>query len=162
MITEENRSESDLKQNSGQALGQTLKPIAKEIRFRCPHCQKLYCCGGDVFEGDSPVFDCAACEASFTLLAETDNYGLFVTKKPEKNLLETCPKCSNLKPQKTDECPSCGVYVSKYVELQKAQSPVLYEMNQLWQSVVSHFDDDQYHQDFLNRCHQKIDRKSVV
>lgn len=149
MITEQSRSENEKSQPG-------INPGAKEIRFRCPHCQKLYCTTSDVFEGEEPFFDCASCDKAFYLTTESGDFGLFKTRTPEKIALNTCPKCSNLKPQKSDECPSCGVFESKYVELQKVESPVLYEMNALWQKVVAHFDEDQYHQDFLNRCHQQM------
>lgn len=43
--------------------------------------------------------------------------------------------------------------VSKYLELQKLESPALYDLNRQWQQVVIHFDEDQYHQDFINKCH---------
>lgn len=147
MITE-SHSEKDKHQ-----LGQN----EKDVRFRCPHCQKLYKTSSDVFEGVEPAeFDCMSCQKAFMLTQKTDDFGLFVTQMPEKASFEACPKCSNLKPKKQDECPSCGIFVSKYLELQKAESPVLYELNQMWQGVVTHFDQDQYHQDFLNKCHQKM------
>lgn len=154
MITEVNRSENEKTQSGVVGLGNAQK--AKEIRFRCPHCQKLYCTGEDVFDGTEPEFDCAACDKGFKLTTQVDSFGLYATKLPEKMVMSTCPKCSNLKPQKMDECPSCGIFVSKYLELQKAESPVLFEMNQLWQNVIAHFDEDQYHQDFLNRCHHSM------
>ena len=128
----------------------------QEIRFRCPHCQKLYRTTADVFEGNNPEFDCAGCSQAFILRREINDFGLFVTAAPEKYKFEPCPKCSNLKPLHSDECPSCGVFASKYLELQKAESPMLYEINKLWQDVVTHFDEDRYHQDFLNRCHQHM------
>ena len=129
----------------------------QDIRFRCPHCQKLYRTTSDVFEGSQAAeFDCMSCDKAFTLKTELDSFGMYVTQAPERTVFEACPKCSNLKPKKEDECPSCGVFVSKYIELQKNESPALYELNQMWQSVVSHFDQDQYHQDFLNKCHQSM------
>ena len=152
MITEQNRSENE----KSQQVAKELSPTAKEIRFRCPHCQKLYCTTSDVFDGTEPSFDCSACDKAFILTTQADDFGLFKSRAPEKMALRTCPKCSNLKPQQSDECPSCGVLESKYVEIQKVESPVLYEMNVLWQKVVSHFDEDQYHQDFLNKCHQQM------
>jgi hypothetical protein len=152
MITEQNRSVNERGQRGTKSLG----PIAKEIRFRCPHCQKLFCTTEDVFDGEQPDFDCAACDKSFSLTTELDGFGLYVARMPEKMRFCTCPKCSNMKPQGSDECPSCGVFESKYIQLQKAESPVLFELNQLWQIVVANFDEDHYHQDFLNRCHQKM------
>ncbi|MCC2678027.1 MAG: hypothetical protein K0R29_603 [Pseudobdellovibrio sp.] len=150
MNTEMIRSENERSQPG-------VTPVAKEVRFRCPHCQKLYCTTNDVFEDEKePGFDCASCDKAFYLTTETGEFGLFKTKTPEKIALSTCPKCSNLKPQKSDECPTCGVLESKYIQLQKDESPVLYEMNALWQKVVANFDEDQYHQDFLNRCHQQM------
>jgi len=153
MITDQNRSENETSQ-PGAVIPE--KQLAKEVRFRCPHCQKLYCTTTDVFEGNEPSFDCAACDKAFYLTTETDGYGLFKARTPERIALSTCPKCSNLKPQRSDECPSCGVLESKYVELQKLESPVLYEMNVLWQKAVSNFAEDQHHQDFLNKCHQQM------
>lgn len=127
----------------------------QEVRFRCPHCQKLYRTGADVFEGAAPEFDCAACDKGFVLTHQIDSYGLYVAKATQHQF-EACPKCSNLRPAKQDECPSCGIFVSKYIEMQKAESPVVYELNQMWQNVVMQFDNDSVHQDFLNRCHQNM------
>ncbi len=128
----------------------------QDVRFRCPHCQKLYKTSFDVFEGSEPEFDCSSCAKSFLLTSELDNFGLFSTKLQSHKSFEVCPKCSSLKPHQSDECPSCGVFASKYLDLQKAQSPALFELNQQWQKVVTHFDEDQYHQDFLNKCHLKL------
>lgn len=128
----------------------------QEVRFRCPHCQKLYRTSSDVFEGSDPEFDCSNCSKSFLLSGQQDSFGLFVTSSPSQKRFDVCPKCSSLKPHKVDECPTCGVFASRYLELQKAESPVIFELNQQWQKVVTHFDDDQYHQDFLNKCHLKM------
>jgi hypothetical protein len=127
----------------------------QEVRFRCPHCQKLYRTGSDVFDGSTPEFDCAACDKGFVLTHQIDSFGLYVAKSAQHQF-EACPKCSNLRPAKQDECPSCGVFVSKYIEMQKAESPVVYELNQMWQNVVLQFDNDIVHQDFLNKCHQHM------
>lgn len=137
-------------QQNTQSIGE------QEVRFRCPHCQKLYRTGADVFDGESPEFDCSSCDQIFSLAQEQDSFGLFITKAGPQARFESCPKCSNLKPHKSDECPNCGVLASKYNELQKLESPALYELNQAWQKVMQNFDQDQYHQDFLNKCHIKM------
>jgi hypothetical protein len=145
--------------NSGRQTDQNISGWGlQEVRFRCPNCQKLYRTSADVFEGNDPEFDCSSCATPFTLSAEQDMFGLFKTTEPrnQKKNFGVCPKCSNLKPNNNDECPSCGVYGSRYLELQKSESPVLFELNQQWQKVVTHFDEDQYHQDFLNKCHLKM------
>ncbi|MEQ1723414.1 MAG: hypothetical protein ABL930_09580 [Pseudobdellovibrio sp.] len=144
--------------NSGRQTDQMSRSLGEqEVRFRCPHCQKLYRTSADVFQGSDPEFDCSSCAKPFLLSGEQDMFGLFVTTQPSQNKsFDVCPKCSSLKPQNSDECPSCGVYASRYLELQKAESPVLFELNQQWQRVVTHFDEDQYHQDFLNKCHLKM------
>ena len=130
--------------------------VDQEIRFRCPHCQKLYRTGSDVFDGASPEFDCSGCEKAFFLTHDVDSFGLYKTNGLNHNAFASCPKCSNLKPANADECPSCGVFASKYLELQKAESPLLFELNKLWQKVIANFDNDQHHQDFLNKCHQSM------
>jgi transposase-like protein len=63
MITEQGLANSLVNENPQQ------QPVAgaTEVRFRCPHCQKLYCTTTDVFEGDEPSFDCAACDKAFKL-----------------------------------------------------------------------------------------------
>ena len=128
----------------------------QEIRFRCPHCQKLYRTGTDVFDGVTPEFDCSNCEKSFFLTRTADAFGLYATNGLNHNSFATCPKCSNLKSTTEDECVSCGVFASKYLELQKAESPLLFELNKHWQKVMANFDNDQFHQDFLNKCHQSL------
>jgi hypothetical protein len=149
-------------QNSGTNIaptttsGSVASTPNSQVRFRCPHCQKLYQTGTDVFEGSAPEFDCSSCSKTFTLTTQQDAFGLYNTSFEKQAVFSTCPKCSGLKPQKSDECPSCGVLASKYIALQKVESPALFELNQCWQKVMNHFDDDQYHQDFLNKCHMKM------
>lgn len=128
----------------------------QEVCFRCPYCQKLYKTSHDVFEGSAPQFDCASCAKPFLLINTKDSFGLFKTSEQGQKSFSTCPKCSALKPHNSDECPTCGVFASKYIELQKAESPVLFELNQQWQKVLLNFDQDQYHQDFINKCHLKL------
>lgn len=130
--------------------------LAQDVRFRCPHCQKLYSTSVDVFDGVTPEFDCASCSKSFILNQQTDAFGLYSTSMPVKTQFDSCPKCSHLKPITSDECPSCGIIVSKYLDLQKAESPVLYELNKQWQQVVIFFDEEHKHQDFINKCHQNM------
>ena len=152
----------------------TLKPrqrdynsdykISVEVCFRCPFCQKLYKTSHDVFEGSNqninlkspPEFDCSSCSKSFLLTNVQDAFGLFLTSEQSQKSFSTCLKCANLKPHNSDECPSCGVFASKYIELQKSESPVLYELNLQWQKVLNNFDQDQFHQDFINKCHLKL------
>lgn len=147
MEIERRNIQDELSVNGTTAQGQ-------EIRFRCPHCQKLYRTSTDVFDGQGPAeFDCASCDHPFMLSREIDSFGLYATAVPPKAKFDSCPKCSHLKPAEIDECPSCGIVVSKYLELQKHESPALYDLNRQWQQVVIHFDEDQYHQDFINKCH---------
>lgn len=136
----------------------TQKSIVSEpqVCFRCPHCQKLYKTSPDVFEGNDAEFDCAGCSKAFILTDEQDSFGLFLTTEKRQKSFSACPKCSSLKPHNTDECLSCGVFATKYLELQKSESPLLFELNQQWQKVLINFDKDQYHQDFINKCHLKL------
>lgn len=127
-----------------------------EVCFRCPQCQKLYKTDLNVFDGGDAEFDCSSCALSFLLKKEQDAFGLFVTSEKQLRSFMSCPKCSSLKPKKTDECPTCGVFASKYIEAQKAESPLLFELNQQWQKVLLNFDQDQFHQDFINKCHLKL------
>ncbi len=59
-------------------------------------------------------------------------------------------------PEAAKDCPSCGVYIEKYQEMVQAESPLLFELNQLWVKVVENFTDDQRHQNFLNLCQQRM------
>ncbi len=133
--------------------------IAQEVRFRCPHCQKLYCTQNDVFAGSllsQPAFDCTSCSQAFSLTHELNEVGLYVTTTHNQAQFAECPKCTNLKPLKSDECPTCGVLVSKFEELQKIESPALFELSQLWQKVLADFTLATSHQNFINACHQKM------
>ncbi len=129
---------------------------AQEVRFRCPHCQKLYCTQNDVFEGADPLFDCVSCKKSFLLSRDVDSFGLFMTDTSNRTQFAECPKCFQLKPIKGDECPSCGVLISKFEEVQKAESPELFELSKMWQRVLADFTFEQAHQKFINACHQKM------
>lgn len=142
-----------------QAGGPTSQTIAQDVRFRCPHCQKLYCTQNNVFEGSlvaHPSFDCVSCHKSFSLTREVNEFGLYVTNTASQMQFSACPKCSHLRPLNTDECPSCGVIVSKFEEMQKVESPYLFELNQMWQKVLADFSRDEAHQKFINACHQKM------
>ena len=133
--------------------------VAQEVRFRCPHCQKLYCTQNDVFVGSlltTPFFDCNSCYNSFSLTQNLNEVGLYVTSTQSQAQFAECPKCENLKPLKTDECPTCGVLVSKFEELQKVESPYLFQLNQLWQKILADFTSETAHQRFINACHQKL------
>ena len=90
------------------------------------------------------------------LTDEQDSFGLFLANDLGKKSFSTCPKCSALKPHNADECRTCGVFATKYMELQRAESPVLFELNQQWQKVLTNFENDQLHQDFINKCHLKL------
>lgn len=131
-----------------------------EICFRCPYCQKLYKTSPDVFEDSNEVtgaeFDCASCAKAFALKNQQDTFGFFISSEIGPKAFTTCLKCSSLKPHNSDECPTCGVFASKYIESQKVESPMLFELNQQWQKVVINFDQDQFHQDFINKCHLKL------
>ncbi len=129
---------------------------ADRVRFRCPHCQKLYRTNQDVFEGLQPEFDCTACSKSFLLTQEINSFGLYQTNRSSQATFIHCPKCSHLKAQNSDECPSCGVFGTKFEELQKVESPSLFELNQIWQKALVDFTNDQLHQDFLNCCQKKM------
>ena len=126
------------------------------IRFRCPHCQKLYRTNQDAFDGSKPEFECVACEKSFQLTDVKNSFGLYQTKDLGQLQFINCPKCAHLKAQNCDECPSCGVFATKYEEIQKVESPSLFELNQIWQKALLDFNHDQLHQDFLNCCQKKM------
>lgn len=133
----------------------STRTTALEICFRCPHCHKLYKTSSDVFDGSDADFDCVACNKSFKLLQERNSFGLYTTRELSAKSFDSCPKCSFLKPNQSDECPSCGVLASKYLEIQKVESPSIFELSQKWQKVLQNFDQDQYHQDFINICQLK-------
>lgn len=126
-----------------------------DVRFRCPHCDKLYTTDKNVFTGQSPEFDCIGCHKTFTLSKKLNEQGVFQTLPSSVSNLVECPNCAKLKPAENDECPNCGVYVSKFVEMQKVESPSLFELNQLWQSVIEDFQVDERHQTFINRCQER-------
>lgn len=139
------------------ASGLTELPSETDsVRFRCPHCQKLYRTSLDVFEGSQPEFECASCSKSFGLTTEMNAFGLYQTLDNGHTLFVKCPKCTHLKAQNADECPSCGVFASKYEELQKVESPSLFELNQIWQKAVADFNRDELHQEFISCCQRKM------
>ena len=144
-----------LKSTHGQGQSQTQgHSPSQEIRFRCPCCEKLYQTQSDVFSETDPEFDCENCQKSFILLTSVNAFGLFETKSDQYNF-SSCPKCNHLMPAASKECPSCGVFVEKYEQMAQAESPALYELNQLWAKVINQFSDDHVHQNFLTQCQQK-------
>lgn len=153
------KTQMNLDFSVGETTGHTEATVAQEVRFRCPHCQKLYCTQNNVFDGAvlaQPAFDCVSCHKSFSLTREVNEFGLYVTDTSSQARFAACPKCSHLRPIESDECPSCGIIVSKYEAMQKVESPSLFELNQLWQKVLADFTQDQAHQKFINACHQKM------
>jgi hypothetical protein len=112
--------------------------LSAEIRFRCPHCQKLFCTDGSAFEGLSAQaqgadFQCTDCQQDFVLKRQMLSSGLYETIQTKKTHFATCPKCSTLKPLGQDECPHCRVLESKFTELQKVENPRLYQLNKAWE-----------------------------
>ena len=129
--------------------------VTHEIRFRCPCCEKLYRTGDDVFTEDQPEFDCQGCLNPFFLTKNTTSFGLFETMPKDNNFL-SCPKCTHLMPKNSKECPSCGIFVDSYQKIVQSESPILFELNKLWDIVLAGFSSDQNHQNFLNLCQKKM------
>ena len=132
--------------------------LAAEIRFRCPHCQKLFCTDETAFAGATYLtqadFECTSCTKEFSLLREKSETGLYKTS--EINRQVNCPKCKKLKSEKIDECQHCGVLESQYKELQKIENPRLYELNKFWQTVVENLNSDEHHQKFLDLAQKQM------
>ncbi len=149
--------------NSVNSENQSKSQIFHEIRFRCPCCEKLYITQSDVFTASTgndlmtnadPEFECQGCQSSFILSKNINSFGLFEAHA-KSHTFSSCPKCHNLMPEQSKECPSCGVFVEKYQLMVQAESPQLFELNQAWAKVMTHFNHDQQHQDFINQCQQK-------
>lgn len=129
----------------------------ESIRFRCPHCQKLYfTLKSDfdlhaVFENSKlSDFDCTNCQNSFALINAENEAGMFATRTIKPIETAHCPKCAFIKKSLTDECPSCGVFESKYRDLEKLENPKLYQLNILWKKVLLDFEDEKRHMEFIN------------
>ncbi len=133
--------------------------LAAEIRFRCPHCQKLFCTDISAFDGLSTAgFDCTSCFKEFALFREKNQSGLYKTSEihSQKMTQVNCPKCKKLKFEKIEECPHCGVLETQFKELQKIENPRLYELNKLWQVVVENMNSDDHHQRFLDLAQKQM------
>lgn len=124
--------------------------LSAEIRFRCPHCQKLFCTDQTAFETEKADFECTECHQEFWLSKKMLGTGLYETSVKQKKSFSNCPKCSFLKPIEQDECPSCGVLASKFNEIQKIENPRLFEFNRAWQAILRDISKDESHQHFLN------------
>lgn len=134
--------------------------LAAEIRFRCPHCQKLFCTDQTAFEGQATHahdadFQCTDCHKDFILNREVLSSGLYATTELRKTHFANCPKCSGLKPVGQDECPNCGVFESKFTEIQKVENPRLYQLNNAWQVILKDITSDQSHQYFLDQAQKQ-------
>lgn len=134
--------------------------LAAEIRFRCPHCQKLFCTDQTAFEGltahaHGADFQCTDCQKDFILSREVLSSGLYETSELRKTQFANCPKCSGLKPLGQDECPNCGVLESKFTEIQKAENPRLFQLNKAWQAILKDITADQSHQYFLDQAQKQ-------
>lgn len=134
--------------------------LAAEIRFRCPHCQKLFCTDQTAFEGltfdsQGADFQCTDCHKDFVLTKQTLSTGLYETQELRKAQFAKCPKCSTLKPIGQDECPHCGVLESKFTELQKVENPRLFELNRAWEKILKDITVDHSHQVFLDRAQKQ-------
>lgn len=140
-----------------------INELTSEILFRCPNCQKLYQTDRQDIVGNNSAenqqeskieFQCQTCNSDFYLNDEITSLGLYHTEKKVIHEFVHCPKCNALKSKNQDECATCGVFESKFLEINKLESPRLYELNNLWNQVVGDFDNDIVHQDFLNRAQQ--------
>ena len=127
------------------------------MRFRCPHCQKLYFTLKSDFDLQANFdhsklsdFDCTNCQNAFALMNTQNESGLFATRTVKPIETAHCPKCAFIKKSQTDECPSCGVFESKYRDLEKLENPKLYQLNVLWKKVLLDFEDDKRHLEFIN------------
>lgn len=130
-----------------------INELTSEILFRCPCCQKLFCTEGDVVENHSSKnteFQCTDCSEDFYLSNERTASGLFQTYKRSQHEFVNCTKCNFLKNKQSDECPSCGVIETRYKDIVKLENPRLFELNQMWSTVVTDLTNDQAHQEFLN------------
>lgn len=137
--------------------------LAAEIRFRCPHCQKLFCTDKSAFVGGTSLvgiqqdadFQCTECQKDFVLKNKILSSGLFETEMARKPQFGTCPKCSALKPLGQDECPQCGVLESRFIQLQKVENPRLFELNKAWEAVLKDITVDASHQAFLDMAQKQ-------
>lgn len=134
--------------------------LAAEIRFRCPHCQKLFCTDQTAFEGltthaHGADFQCTDCQKDFILSREVLSSGLYATEELRKTQFANCPKCSGLKPVGQDECPNCGVFESKFTEIQKVENPRLFQLNNAWQVILKDITSDSSHQYFLDQAQKQ-------
>lgn len=136
---------------------QTDLVAADPIRFRCPHCQKLYFTLKSDFDLQTASektklsdFDCTNCENSFALINLQYESGLYATRAIKPIETAHCPKCAFIKKSFADECPSCGVFESKFRDLEKLENPKLYQLNVQWKKVLLDFEDDKRHLEFIN------------
>lgn len=134
--------------------------LAAEIRFRCPHCQKLFCTDRTAFEGlttqtQGADFQCTHCHKDFILTQNLSTSGLYLSYEPRKAPFSSCPKCSTLKPLGQDECPHCRVLESKFTEIQKVENPRLFELNRAWEVILKDITLDSSHQFFLEKAQQQ-------
>lgn len=127
------------------------------IRFRCPHCQKLYFTLKSDFDLQTTMahsklsdFDCTNCSNSFALMNSQNESGLYATRSIKPIETAHCPKCGFVKKAGVDECPSCGVFESKFRDLEKLENPKLYQLNILWKKVLLDFEDERRHLEFIN------------
>ncbi len=150
------------------------KPYSSEaIRVRCPHCRKLYMVQfGDVKEA-KPRFECVQCHSRFWLaMADMDFTSevsgipvqvkevpkprpeLARTKVAEKPVvadLQPCPKCFKPVQARTNECPHCGVMISKVKELGFVEGGLVHSqaLARAWREVVADYGNEAVHSDFL-------------
>jgi hypothetical protein len=130
-----------------------INELTSEILFRCPCCQKLFCTEINAVENYSSKnteFQCTDCSEDFYLSNERTASGLFQTIKRTQHEFVHCTKCNFLKNKQSDECPSCGVIETRYKDIVKLENPRLFELNQMWSTVVTDLANDQAHQEFLN------------
>lgn len=133
--------------------------LTAEIRFRCPSCQKLYCSDTSAISANGVTpseFECATCSTAFFLYPTKTETGLYRTDKTIQISFSTCPKCKFLKPLSKDECPNCGILESKFNEIQKTESPRLFQIDQAWAKVLTDLTNDQLHQTFLNLAQKNL------
>ncbi len=81
--------------------------------------------------------------------------GLFETRPMVAVESSPCPKCGFIKNKKVDECPSCGVFESKFRQMEKLENPKLYRLNRLWAQILEDFQNDQLHLDFISQAEEQ-------
>ncbi len=148
--------------------------LHSKIKVRCPQCFQAFRVNAAEIDQARPRFACTKCQSHFWLpfpeaLKQKELIGFpiswiqsptasFEEKTPIVGVARPvfdCPSCSFQNALNASECRKCGVIFEKVLARNQDQDEGVrstQNLRQLWERIISDFDNDSLHESFLLEC----------